>query len=57
MFEYDICMCFNSKECPNKENCLRAADRGPGIYTSSDFFSIMENNKCDYFLDRRRFNV
>lgn len=45
MFELDICLCGNKKECPSKDTCLRAIDPPPGIYTYSLMYKGDE--KCD----------
>ena len=53
MFEFDICLCGNNENCPDRENCLRATRRKTGIFTVSDFYSIREEEKdCKYFIDK-----
>ena len=51
MFEYDICRCGNAGLCPHIEECERARQLPPGIYTISDFYK--ENEECEYFMKRR----
>ena len=51
MFEFDICLCGNNQECPDKDKCLRAIKR-TGINTVSDFYSIREKDKCKYFIEK-----
>ena len=56
MFEFDICLCGNNENCPDRENCLRAMKRGAGIFTISDFYSAREEGKdCPYFFKREDF--
>ena len=50
MFEYDICVCGNSDQCPYRKECRRAEKR-VGIYTCSNFYNA-ENDECEYFLEK-----
>ena len=47
MFEYDICRCGNSEECPRKNECERAK-RVIGICTMSLFYT--GEDECEYFI-------
>ena len=51
MFEYDICLCGNADQCPHKDNCKRAEEHGPGIYTVSLFYQ--EDKECEYFWEKK----
>lgn len=49
MFEDDICLCGNYKDCPHKDECLRAQTK-IGIHTYSLFYR--EKEDCEYMIKK-----
>ena len=55
MFEFDICLCGNKDECPQKDTCLRAQPVPPGIYTYSLLYNGGSN--CRDYIEIKRKDV
>ena len=52
LWDDDICLCGNYKDCPKKDKCLRVnKDNKPKIYTMALFYEP-DKEECEYFIER-----